>query len=782
MMELKVQTEMSDEGCLDSLWEDECMRYLEQAPEFRARLQYEVRVVLSSPAFQVAGCTVSEFPRVYQKTFKKTFDNVGFSTAGRLCRSMPHVVQRALLVEDGKLQLVDTPKNHRIVGGIRSGLRRFVYDVLSVHRGIDLNVVERQCDQLIGQPLKEVLLNHGYHTASVECMLRDMPDIAILDASGETMRAYLCIEAEDPALTDGLLIRRIPQEKSSVDVSECMSEIDETKLNKGGHTSSCYSKKLEEKNLHAPRDNVDAVGPGCGPIGMAPEELSDLRVLCAAESGSSCRNESLDHVEDVAPNVRLRLRLLLALQNDGSGIQVEELQSAYMKMFSVQLDLPALGFASIQELAGEWKDVLLLKSSNPGWAFPNNTNDNNRVLNTITNGLRSAVFSILLARYPEGVQPQEFTECLQEMLSERIDDILTNSGYDMKDMSRAIEAISKSSAEFQLSNSHALRLLLKDMEDFVRLGCREDGGLIIKLRDGEFPLLDLLDCEISGEIADVDVIREKLQTAAGNIQNSAIELNDAEANIQLPTAVISEKPKAPGAGRNLASLITSSKSISELTSKMAGLTHGLKHETRMILGCPEYMANGLTVKEFCTVYEQRTGQLPKIGDFDSVRSMLQAMPDVVNFEVHSTPDDQKISLVQSRRNMRILSISKVGLRQMLFWALSKNSGGVWPELLDGWYLDFAGWPMSSALASHGYDRPRHAPLQPITEFLQDMSDVVTVHRDDPSLWVWIGSYNDPTVADATLSGLSETTIQYDPIKEEYESAKWHRGVSKVAYA
>lgn len=790
MMELEVQTEMSDDCSYDSLWEDECMRYLERAPEFRARLQYEVRVILSSPAFQVAGCTVSAFSRIYQKTFKKTFDTVGFSTAARLCRSMPHVVQRALLIDDGKLQLVDTPKNHRIVGGIRSGLRRVVYDVLSVHRGIYINAVEGLCDQLIGQPLKEVLVDHGYHTASVECMLRDMPDIAFLDESKEMIRVYLCNEAEDPALTDGLLIRRTSLVKSFADVPECMTKIDETKRNKRGPTGSCYSELLEKENLQAPRDDVDAAaelitspaGPRCGPNGMAPEELSDLRVLCAAESSGPNRSESLYHAEDVARNVRLRLRLLLTLQNDGGGIKVEELPSTYVKMFAVQLDLPALGFDSIQELASEWKDILLLNSWNPEWVFPINTTENSRVLNTIITGLRSAVFVILLARYPEGLQPLEFTECLQEELSAKIDEILTNNGYDLKDMSRALESLSKSPAEFQLSNCYELRLLLKDLEDFVRLGCREDGALIIKLRDAEFPLLDLLDCDVSEEFADVDAIREKLQTATGYPQNPAAESSGSETNIQLPKTVSSEESKAPGVERNPASLLTSPESISELTSKQASSTHRLKHEIRMIFGCPEYMENGITVQEFSTVYKQRTGQLPKLGEFDSVRSMLQAMPDVVNFEVRSTSDDQKITLVQSRKNMRILSISKVGLRQMLFWALTKNTSGVWPELLDGWYLDFAGWPMSSALVSHGYDKPRHAPLQPITEFLHDMSDIVAVSKDDPSLWVWTGSYDDPTVADATLSGVSETTVQYDPIKEEYECAKWHRGVAKSAYA
>ena len=52
-------------------------------------------------------------------------------------------------------------------------------------------------------------------------------------------------------------------------------------------------------------------GPQTGPNGMAPEELSDLRVLCAAESSSPYRDASLYSIEDMSPHARLRLRLVI---------------------------------------------------------------------------------------------------------------------------------------------------------------------------------------------------------------------------------------------------------------------------------------------------------------------------------------------------------------------------------------------------------------------------------------------------------------------------------------
>lgn len=184
------------------------MRYLEREPEFRARLQYEVRVILTSPAFETAGRTVPAFNKLYEKRFGKTVKTTGFSSVARLCRSMPQVVQRNLLQEKGKLQIVDTAKNHRIVAGIRSGLRRAVYDILRSHQGLDFEEMEEQCTRVFGQSLSEVLTEHGYHMPSVECMLRDMPDIAYLDEGGSDSHIYLLKRAEDPALTDGLLIRR----------------------------------------------------------------------------------------------------------------------------------------------------------------------------------------------------------------------------------------------------------------------------------------------------------------------------------------------------------------------------------------------------------------------------------------------------------------------------------------------------------------------------------------------------------------------------------------------
>jgi hypothetical protein len=205
------------------------------------------------------------------------------------------------------------------------------------------------------------------------------------------------------------------------------------------------------------------------------------------------------------------------------------------------------------------------------------------------------------------------------------------------------------------------------------------------------------------------------------------------------------------------------------------------HETRMIFGSSEYMENGLTVEEFCTIYKERTSQPLHLGEFKSTESLLHAMPNIVNFELNSASDEQMITLIQSSQNMRILSIAKAGLREVLFWILLKNPGGIWKELLEGWYLDFAGWPLSSALASHGYDKSRHAPLELVTEFLEDMTDLLAVDKNDPNLYIWIASYEDPIIADASLLGIPVETIQYDPTNEKHANSRWQTSIiSKAA--
>ncbi|KAG0555455.1 hypothetical protein KC19_12G170400 [Ceratodon purpureus] len=805
-------SEMVDDSNFQNLWEDECMRYLERAPEFRARLHYEVRVILISPAFHVAGRTVTAFARLYEKKFGRTIDSVGFSTAARLCRSMPHVVQRALLIDEGKLRLVDTPKNHRIVAGIRSGLRRFVYGIIKRHQGFDMDIIETLLYRVIGQPLTEVLIDHGYQTPTIECLLRDAPDIVYLDERPDSTRVYLCSGAEDPALTDGLLIQGPSLEEYFEGISK-----DKRKFNESG--SICYSKLLEEGKLEAFGHDIgkevikSLEGPRSGPSGMAPEELSDLRVLCAAESSSPYTDASVYTVEDVSPHVRLRFRLLLALHNDGHGVKVEELSSVYEKMFSTPLDLSALGFDSIEELIDTWKDVILVKNSNAGWVFPINTLENNRVLNTITSGLRSAIFAILLARYPEGLEPLELVECLEETLSGKLWEILKSNGYIFKDINKAQEALSKGPSDFQLAECSELRLLLKDLEDFVRLGCREDGALVVKLRDGEFPLLDLLDCEVSEEptspkdeqssgSTNIDAITAKLRAGREDLllDQAAEASYSAIMDIQLPTSMntkdltiqddilygnLKNEGLTPLITRSIKKIdlplsSTSSLSISNVQvdtpKQVCSPTPRLIHETRMILGSPEHMENGLTVEEFCTIYKERTGQRLHLGEYKSMESLLQAMPDIVSFELNSTSDEQMVTLVQSRRNMRILSIAKAGLRQVLFWILLKNPRGIWKELLEGWYLDFAGWPLSSALASHGYDKPRSAPLEPVIEFLQDMGDILTMDEKNPNLYVWAGLYEDPIIADASLLGVPIESIQYNPTNEENENPKWQTSI------
>lgn len=800
-------SEAIDDASFSSLWEDECMRYLERAPEFRARLHYEVRVILVSPAFHIAGRTVTAFARLYEQKFGRTIESVGFSTAARLCRSMPHVVQRALLIDEGKLQLVDTPKNHRIVAGIKSGLRRIVYSVIKNQQGFDIKEVEILLNKVIDQPLNEVLVDHGYQNPTIECLLRDLPDIIFLDESTEGTRVYLCNGAKDPALTDGLLI----QGSSLEEYFESMSK-DKSKVKK--NQSICSSNLLEGGNSQSLNDDVgeqmikSPESPKSGANGMAPEELLDLRVLCAAESSNPYTDVSVYTIEDVSPHVRLRFRLLLALYNNGHGIKVEDLPTAYEKMFAAPLDLSALGLDSLQELINAWKDVILVNASNDGWIFPINTLENNRVLNTITSGLRSAVFAILLARYPEGLEPLELVECLEETLSGKLWEILRSNGYIFKNINKLKKTLSKGPLDFQLVECSELRLLIKDMEDFVRLGCREDGGLIVKLRDGEFPLLDLLDCEVFEEplegrdvqscgSIDTDAFATKL--AADHEDLLTNQATEASRDVIIPkdsqllasgsltfehgmgernikneglTPLITKSFKK----RNIASPSTfplSTTNVQVDTSKPVYYpSQKLIHETRMIFGSSEHMENGLTLGEFCTIYRERTGQPLHLGEFKSMESLLHAMPHIVSFELSSVSDDQMITLVQSRRNMRILSVAKAGLRQVLFWILLKNPGGIWKELLEGWYSDFAGWPLSSTLASHGYDKPRCAPLEPITEFLQDMGDLLVVHDNDSNLYIWIGLYKDPIIADASLLGIPVETIQFDPTNETSENSRW----------
>lgn len=197
-------------------WEDECMKYLEREPESRARLQYEVRVIVISPLFELGDRKASSFTTLYEKKFKKPVESSGFSNAARLCRAMPHVIERTLLNERGMLQLVDSSKNHRIVAGIRSGLRRVVYDVLKLHPdGLTFDEVEEECSKLLGLPLDDVLLENGYDTPNVQGMLRDMIDIAFINETGMDDRVFLSKRAEDPALTDGVCIGRSERVMSS---------------------------------------------------------------------------------------------------------------------------------------------------------------------------------------------------------------------------------------------------------------------------------------------------------------------------------------------------------------------------------------------------------------------------------------------------------------------------------------------------------------------------------------------------------------------------------------
>lgn len=527
---------------------------------------------------------------------------------------------------------------------------------------------------------------------------------------------------------------------------------------------------------------------------MSFDELADLQILRASEvrlfSTSPRSSEGLDSEEtefpwsgeDLARQVRLRLRLLLALHNEGQGTELSKLALRYKMMFSQSLDLQTLGFSSIEAMANCWDDVIQQKPAQPGWAFSVDTAENRRVLNTVATGLRSAIFTILLAKYPDGLSPLDLVHTLEQSLSSKLWEILSANAYLFDDVNMTQEVLSNESNDFQLADCRELKLLLHDMDDFVRYGCREDGTLVVKLRDGDFPLLDLLDCDAA--IAPGD----------GNSPppNSSEASTSQEVSSRLASLLTHPKTGDPGSSPLCTSESDSPfsrrqsydvqiKGESEEIAQAPFLRNvkklprswlpppRLEHEIRLILGSQDFIELGVPIETFLSVYKQKTGHALDLGQYETLQVLAEALPEVIDQDVLSSQNRMK--LVQSPKNMRLLSTTKAGLRQVLFWALLKNPGGIWAELLEGWYQDFAGTTLSSTLSRHGYEKRQSSPLFPVFQFLRDMSDILKPHPQDPRISLWDGNLEDPVIEDATLINLPPETIQYDPLREDYENTR-----------
>lgn len=524
---------------------------------------------------------------------------------------------------------------------------------------------------------------------------------------------------------------------------------------------------------------------------MSFDELADLQILRASEvrlfSSSPRSSEAVDSEEtdfpwsgeDLARQVRLRLRLLLALHNEGQGTELSKLGLRYKIMFSQSIDLQTLGFSSIEAMANCWDDVIQQKPAQPGWAFSVDTAENRRVLNTVASGLRSAIFTILLAKYPDGLSPLDLVHSLEQSLSSKLWEILSANGYLFDDVNMTQDVLSNKSRDFQLADCRELKLLLHDMDDFVRYGCREDGTLVVKLRDGDFPLLDLLDCdaavapgdgnfppagaseastsqEVSSSLASL-LTHPKTgdpSSCTSEIDSPFSRRQSCDVQIEGDFEEIAEAPCVRNVKKLLRSWLPPPR---------------LEHEIRLILGSQDSAELGMPIETFLSVYKQKTGRALDLGQYETLQVLAEALPEVIDKDVVTSQNRMK--LVQSPNNLRLLSATKAGLRQVLFWALLKNPGGIWAELLEGWYQDFAGTTLSSTLSRHGYEKKQSSPLFPVFQFLRDMSDILKPHPQDPRISLWDGNLEDPVIEDSTLINLPPETIQYDPLREDYENTR-----------
>ncbi|KAJ7521702.1 hypothetical protein O6H91_19G064600 [Diphasiastrum complanatum] len=732
------------------LWNKEFQKYLDQKPEFRARLQYQVRCILIVPAFEAGGCSVSAFEQFYRKKFRRGIKATGFSTAARLCRAMPHVVQRRLLDEERKLYLVESSKNFRVVAGIRSGLRRIVYDIVKLHsQGLLVDEFVQECSRVMGRPLATVLTELAYGTPNVDSMIRDMLDIISLRNHGsENSKIFLCRGAEDPALTDGILLDRTWDCLTQRNPNSYFNESEQCHLPKATKAADAEVEMLdgcEEQVSAASLEGSGNVSDGC---------LEHIIVKDYAFS-SNLGDENLNGSDICLPfsedesflQARFKLRVLLAVCT--SGIKLSKLEEAYEKMFSLKLNLNTLGCSSIIDLANSWQDIIVLSDTKPECAYLLPSKDNMRILQTLRSGLRLTIFSFLLVSYPEGMDSCEFLSALQQSLSDDLWDTFVAEGY-ITDAARKpfnYSFISKNE-DFHVTYFAEFCLMLHDMVDFIRLGCQDNGSLMIKLRGTNFPVLDFPEESLNFDFDQTIQLHEHSEEESP-LKNKCFSHSKG----------LTTKHGLEEATRLQNVSLAKSKSFPSPT---------LKHQVRLILGSPKYNGCALSLYEFCTIFKERTGKNLHLNGYKDVKSLMDAMPDVVS---RDSLRAGRLKLSKTCQNQRIIAATKAGLRQILYWALLKNSGGLWVELLEGWYSDFAGSSLGLKLYKYGYRGSRKGLVSPVFTFLEDMVDLMNKYKiDSLDMYNLAGRVDDPVPADALLLGLSSDDIQYNPLRDVFGAA------------
>ncbi|KAL2610369.1 hypothetical protein R1flu_028942 [Riccia fluitans] len=730
--------------------------YLELSPEMRAKLEYQVRVVLVCPIFE-SSKKLSRFSMVYKKKFGRDVEQTGFGSAARLCSAMPHIVQRSRLEKDEELWLVDSAKNRRAVAGIRSGLRRIVYDVLKESsQKMLFEQLEEMCSEALGKPLVEILTEHGYETPTVECLVKDMPDLVICEKEGNKKGATLCADAEDPALSDGLLLNR---SVSSRNISFTPEKKVTTELE---HVQETPAEVAEVSALPV------VVEPQ---LDLRPEKLKKTPTRLTMRG---LRREIRRHDFQPGPasaleyeilQARIRLRIFLAFHNKGQGVEVSRLLELYESAFKRSLDLQLLGFSSVLELAKSWNDIFLFHDCDPDWVFLAPLEANKRILNTLRTGLRSGVHSVLACAAPDGLQLLDFLHRLQAALHGKLWEVLQNSGYGCSEPGKLERFMD--SKHFQLADFEEIRLLLDDMMDFVRLGSDNDGCLLVKLEDsGErAPILDLVDCKMEeADVGSFDELFVKLMLHALNDEEddgaddgteNGSKQSEGEvvtAGVPVPSGLVAQRINQIELGLPLRD--THSPSPASLR---------FKHEIRLILGSSEYIEKGVAWSDLNKVYVDRTGR--ELGSKAKVKKLLREIPDVVCKE---SLTERYARLAKTTKNQRILAATRNGYRQVLWWASIFNSGCLWSNLLEGWFLDLDGRSFVACLQECGYEASRNRPLSPVSCFLRDMSDLL-VKRSHSEVYSWAGGVEDPLHQDATLLGEPEIMIQFDPSRGDIQS-------------
>ncbi|KAH9325137.1 hypothetical protein KI387_005315 [Taxus chinensis] len=778
-------------NCLpqDSLIQ-EIQQYFDQSPEFRFRLQYQVRVILIHPLFVLGGQKQSAFLNIYNKIFRKGFLSTGFSSVSKVCKAVPHVVNGKLLDEKSELCLVESSKNLRVVAGIRSGLRRIVYNIVqSYPQGISSDNFEGEFYNEIGKTLTDVLKEHGYTIPKVEWMVRDMLDLVCFRYTKSSQTIVLCNDAEDPALTDGLLIgrtnrrRRFTGDASGMEVSNACAasgvpqttdeysdyHIGEKKIegNQLPIDISSAGKPLQKlsKGLLHDKSTGDSVN-----IPSLAHQARDIDGHKFPETTADC-DKSISCSEEYILHVKLCLRLLLACWDCGNGIEARNLQGTYERTFESNLNLNELGFTSIGELMNCWSDIILLRNEKPGIVFLRPSAENERIVKTVGTGLRATVFSVLLNSFPDGMDICSFIQLLNQSSSENFLEIFKENGYLYGDISEINPSFGDEKYHSQQYTSKTLRLLFHDMSDFVHFGCQEDGSLVVKLRSDGFPILDFPDFCVDGLLPD-EVFEEKVCSKENvflTVHQSQICSCNDPANNSENHLHTNDFEQVTLRDTNAVGMNSHNCKHDLVPSALCSYTRSslqvLKHQFRLILGSPTYLNCGIHCRQLSSVYEERAGKPLFLAEPRDVKSLLSLMPDVVS--VDSISD--QVFLKRTSHNSRILSVVKSGIRQVLYWSLLKNSDGIWDQLLEGWYTDFAGNSLVMTLSKHGYKISKKSYLASISTFLEDMSDFVLQHSTEDGLYILSDDSEDPTSTDARLLSMAPSDIQYDPLREHFQS-------------